>query len=828
MNIKWICCVFLAAVATTACAVSSTDIDADHERIKQRYVQFLIGTDQTFAGKYGAEAAAGFLERVGGPIQKAMKFDFTKDVGKTFHIFQNEPGYKEEFSVYSTILQQYLLALAYGYTVNAPDSPYYKNPTVLKCYLDCLDYLYGRGVRDGMTFHYNENRMNMEGAPKPEGGAGNLVKMELRMGAFCQSVLLMEPYFRNTDTFKRTRALVRHLEMLGKTSGHVRYYDPFTNPDEFKYRAQSDAIQNYGDTTLVSALLESNGKRRSEMLLDAKRVFTDSLKVIPGWADTIKPDFTGYHHRGIYGNAYTGGFIPQAAFGVYVLDGTHYAVDPESVANVRELIKTYRLYCQKYSMPFGIRGRMPVNTDNINRQVFPGILIYASALGLNNAEMKGIFKRLWSLDDVTLEFLFFGGRGKIFRGMYCLDMLEQLETETIVPEEDPNGFWYKPYGGLAIHRRADWMAAVKGYSKYIWDYENGGKLENIYGQYFSHGSLTIFARGNPVNDIDSGYNLNEGWDWYRMPGTTAVHFPIKSRKTLEHRQFSPESFLGGVSADGQNGAVGMVLNQKKFGDGTRINLKAHKSVFFVDDFILMLGSNISGGDGKHAVETTLFQSFLPTGSDFGLSKSALADVAGNRYYVPEAGKLKLFKGIQKSYLDNGKTPTTGKYAVAWFDHGRTPKDAGYEAGIGVRGAAKKNYEVVRKDNGLHQVRFPDEGLIGYLFFEAGESSGGPVASVSDHCLVMAQKTSGGMHLGVANPDLNFVDRDFEVEYGFINEGENQYLPSRPQPVEVVLNGKWGLKLPTQKVSVVSKSDTMTTLRFGCIHGMDIRVELIKE
>ena len=113
------------------------------------------------------------------------------------------------------------------------------------------------------------------------------------MGALCQSVLLMEPYFRTTPAFDRA-TLVRHLEMLGRTSGHVRYYEPYVNPPAFRDRVQSDAIQNYADTTLVSALLETDPGRQHALLLEAQRVFTDSLKVIPGWADTIKPDFTGF------------------------------------------------------------------------------------------------------------------------------------------------------------------------------------------------------------------------------------------------------------------------------------------------------------------------------------------------------------------------------------------------------------------------------------------------------------------------------------------------------------------------------------------------------
>jgi len=803
--------------------------DSEHAQIKERYVQYLVGTSETFSGKFGDEAAVGFIEQVRSSIERALAFDYSRDVDKTFLCFEDEPGYQEQSDVYSAILQRYVLPLAYGYCVNAPGSPYYRNPEVLACYVRCLDYLHARGIRDGMTFHNNASRMKMEGAPQPENGAGNIARMELRMGALCQSVLLMKPFMRGTETYTRTRSLVRHLEMLGRSSGHVRYYQPYGPPEPFSNLVQSDAIQIYSDVPLVSAMLEEEPMRRKEMLRDAQRVFTDSLKTIPGWADTIKPDFVGYHHRGIYGSAYTGGFIPQAAFGVYLLAGTDYAVEAESIANLKQLMLTYRLYCQKYAMPFGIRGRMPVTTGNLSRLVFPGVLIYASALGLDDDEMKAVYERLWDPDEVTIGFLFNGGRGKPFRGMYALNMLEQLESETIEPEPTPNGFWYKPYGGLAIHRRDNWMAAVKGYSKYIWDYENGNPDENIYGQYFSHGSLTIFSQGDPVNDIDSGYNLNKGWDWYRMPGTTAVHFPLRPQGPLTHRRFSPATFLGGVSIDGQDGLFGMVLNQETFGDGTQIDLKARKSVFFVDDFILMLGSGISGGDGTNAVETTLFQSFLPQGTDFEFNASDLTDPAGNRYYVPDANELRLFNGAQRSYRHNGRDETVGDYAVAWFDHGVSPKDAGYEAGIGVRGAPRAAYEVVRKDSSLHQVRFPEKSLTGYAFFQPSTTDDALIKSVSDHCLVMAKQAQDELSVSLANPDLGFLPRDAEIPtFRFLTEALNQYLPSQPRPVELTLSGRWRLKLPSDSAEVTSRGEADTTLRFDCMHGMEIRVQLVRE
>ena len=822
--------------------LASQSYASAHSLIKERYLRFLTGTDDLFHDEMGQDAAELFLLRLRRPIGRAMEFDFSHDAERPFRAFPEEPGHQEERSAYSPILQEYLLSLAYGYCVDVPGSPYYQSPDVLQCYIQCLDYLHGRGIRDGMTFHNNEHRMNMDGAPKPSPGTANLAEMELRMGALCQSVLLMEPHFKETTTFANARALVRHLEMLGRTSGHVRYYEPYENPPEFRDRVQSDAIQNYCDTTLVSTLLESDSERRHEMLLEAQRILTDSLKVIPGWADTIKPDFTGFHHRGIYGNAYTGGFIPQAAFGVFVLRDTSYAVDTESVANLKNLILTYRLYCQKYSMPFGIRGRMPTSTAHLRTTVFAGLLIYASSLGLGDDEMKPVFARLWDEDEIGLDFLFIGGRGKAFRGLYGLEMLEGLIAESPIAEADPSGFWYKPYGGLALHRRDDWMVSIKGCSKYVWDYENGEPDENVYGQYASHGMLTIFANGEPISDVASGYRLDQGWDWYRLPGVTGVHFPIKPQAPLEHRRFSPETFLGAISCDKENGAWGMILNQSTFADGTQINLQAHKSAFFVDDLIVLLGSGISGGDDVHSVETTLFQTFIDETfidetSGYRIAPSnCLADPVGNGYYVRNTDDLRVFQGEQRSYRSNGRTPTEGDYAVAWMDHGVAPQNASYEVAILVRGAERiehwgedpeKVYRVVRQTDSLHQVNFPSHDMSSFVFFDAGETPHSIVAQSDAPCLVMCRETSDAqIRLGVANPDLGLLPSDSPApDYRWVSRDENQYLPSQTRPVRITLRGNWRLAGLHEKVSLIEVNDEQSVLRFDCIDGESIQVEL---
>jgi len=840
---------FLLLVAVQSHALTTNEVDAAHAQIKARYLQFLKGTATTFDGSFGLEAADEFNTIVGRKIGQVQAFDFTLDTNVVFSLFPEEDaGFEEEFAIYSSFLESWLPALAFGFTVDAPGNAYYLDPTIKDLYFQSLEYLYGRGIKAGMTFHRNSTRQ-LNNPPPP--GCANIVDMDLRMGSYCQAALLMEEHAAGEPIFSDALELVTFLEMLGKSSGHVYYWIPYETPTNLSGLVQSDALQIYSDVTFVSAMLETNTARRGELLADAQMVFTDSLKTIPGWADTIKPDFVGFHHRGIYGNAYTGGFMPQAAFGVYALRDTPFAVEDASVENLRQLALTYRLYCQKYAMPFGIRGRMPNSTDHIKGQAFGTYVLFASGLALDDAAMRPVFERLWDPAEIGMDFVFDGGRGKILRGMYAVDMAKELDARTIVPEPDPSGFWMKPYGALAIHRRDHWMAAVKGHSKYVWDYENGGGDENVYGQFASHGMLTIFGSGSPVTDIDSGYNVDTGWDWYRQPGTTALHFPIAGAPdVMEHRTFSAETFLGGVSVDGQNGVFGMALNDPEFPDGTAINLVAQKSVFFSDDLIVMLGTGISGGDGTHAVETTLFQSChtasgqtmqkngvaFSDGSETITTHSALtlADPFGNGYYIPDAYGMTLFQGIQNSYDDNGVKPTSGDYSTVVFGHGLAPSAAVYEAAIVVQGSAvalaadpDSHYQVQRMDSNVHQVFFPQANQTAYSFFGAVENTNALIEWVDTPCLAMTEPVSNGWKISVANPDLGFVSEEQVVTFDWINDAdERQYLPSTERPVDLRVQGLWELAGTSTNVAVVRYENGGTVLRFVCIHGAGMEVELV--
>ena len=277
---------------------------------------------------------------------------------------------------------------------------------------------------------------------------------------------------------------------------------------------------------------------------------------------------------------------------------------------------------------------------------------------------------------------------------------------------------------------------------------------------------------------------------------------------------------------------------KSFSSSLLLVIQLAIAVFFVDDLIVLLGTGIAGGDGVHSVETTLFQSFVNNHDEFRIRPSTqLIDPAGNGYYVPDTSNLKVFKGEQQSYRQNGKTPSKGHYAVAWLDYGIKPRDASYEVAILVRGAdtisrlaenPESYYRVVNRTNALHQVYFPATRMSAIVFFEPVQIDHPVIVRASESCMVMCrQMPDNRIRLGVANPDLGFLDTDAPLPtFRFISQNENQYLPSRPLPVQIVLRGDWRTLAPARDVTIISTSNGQSILRFNCLHGMSVQTELV--
>ncbi|CAB3993244.1 Chondroitin sulfate ABC exolyase, partial [Paramuricea clavata] len=149
-----------------------------------------------------------------------------------------------------------------------------------------------------------------------------------------------------------------------------------------------------------------------------------------------------------------------------------------------------------------------------------------------------------------------------------LALYRKAKKAEIQPAEPQTGHWVHNFAALSIHRRKHWVVTVKGFSRYIWDFE-GSSNQNIYGIYQSHGALQISNSEESLN----AYDVQHGWDWTRVPGTTTIRLSLHELKMLNvNRYYQPSKLVGGVvltSKDPRlaNGVFAMRFHRPLYGSG---------------------------------------------------------------------------------------------------------------------------------------------------------------------------------------------------------------------------------------------------------------------
>lgn len=556
----------------------------------------------------------------------------------------------------------------------------------------------------------------------------------------------------------------------------------------------------------------------------------------------FKIDGSAYHHSGHY-HSYA-----QGAFGnfpklVRRLRDTPWRFSPEAHDRLRRAMLAQRIYANRFDLPVALRGRSPFTPGY-------GLILPYGVKALEVLALMGTPDGKEAVDrEVAAAYL---------RLDPTAASKEPYSSLGIKPEPEPDGTFVMPYAGLLCQRRSDWLASIKGQSKYIWGSERQDR-RNCYGLFMGLGNLEILAGGNPVSSEASGCD-GAGWDWARFEGTTAPHLPLKQLdkgwSRVSARASSPEAFVGGLSHQGRQGIFAMVLNATIRPENRTIHGK--KSWFFIDDRILCLGSGISCDEPTYPTQTNLCQKTLqPKGQSE--SRPTLVDGAGltafpveqtldpakphwfldteqNGYYVPEGQKVTIARTHQTSRDVDDLKDTEGDFLTAWIDHGKAPAAASYEYMLMVRATPQAlakvvtapPYKVVQRDEAAHIVWDAVGRRWACVLFVPQELAAHtvtadslPLKAVDRACLVMLEPVQNGrLDLSVADPDLNLVNDE-----------------SQPRPLRVTLHGAWHLskatgtvcawKLPdvSQKVRVVSGSATETVLEIVCQHGASYDISL---
>ncbi|WP_316812046.1 chondroitinase family polysaccharide lyase [Pedobacter heparinus] len=636
----------------------------------------------------------------------------------------------------------------------------------------------------------------------------------------------------------------------------------------------SDKIRGGALAKLITILLMENDSSKQELLQDFKNYMDYVASISPGYSDTFKPDFSIYHHRGTYLNTYGTNALNTMALIHWLLSGTPYQLSPQTTSNLKQALKRQAEIAYGVDIHYGAGGRFPLGNSSLDGFTFPA-LAYMSMNGdtVVDQEIAELFNYIYDIaePDVVAKML---TPVLTYSGTFgTLNLIERLHKQMGRQKHQPaDGAISMPYSGLMAYRQGDAFATVKGYNKYVWDFESGGKGENNLGRYLSHGML-VTAQGDEKMGFKSlGMGLNEGFDWSMLPGATTKMLPADKvlyytkgdQKYIEgkHRNFS-ESVVASGLQQGSNGLFALDLRDDVFPDEDKSlfdnSFRAKKTYFFIGNEIICLGSSIQNNDARYPTVTTLFQyrsdekrknSF--NGKEIGTSSALnqkadggyFTDQNGLQYIIPKGQPIVLAQdkqisyraanvGDQKSIALNTSEPyekTQKVYTKAWFNHGTNPKDKGYEYEIVLNTPTaelkpylqNKTYEVIQKNASAHIIRHSSSGITAYAIYSGSQPLKGTLINADRPMLAMVKEQLGNLLLTLADPDIRQPKWNHNMSHMPDSITNGWGIGSI---ATLTLKGAWHMAKQVQEVATVSYINGNTILKVFCKEGKSINIPL---
>jgi chondroitin AC lyase len=203
--------------------------------------------------------------------------------------------------------------------------------------------------------------------------------------------------------------------------------------------------------------------------------------------------------------------------------------------------------------------------------------------------------------------------------------------------------------------------------------------------------LNNYYTGSGINYIYlTGQEYLEFWDdmnWRRLPGLTAPQKPMTTAlptvPPTSVRGLNGDAFAGGTS-DGKTGVTGFryykVLDNKTYKE---VNVSSYKSVFYLEDYFVVLGAGVNAGK-NYGVPFTTTVNQVKFKDNFvvennGTSQSMTID----QTLAPATSNWAYLNDIGYQFLTNTKlnyeVKTVGATPVAWmaFNHGNLPVNDSY-------------------------------------------------------------------------------------------------------------------------------------------------------
>jgi hyaluronate lyase len=291
-------------------------------------------------------------------------------------------------------------------------------------------------------------------------------------------------------------------------------------------------------------------------------------------------------------------------------------------------------------------------------------------------------------------------------------LVKSLSGVTPAPERDGHTLFASM--DRSVHRRSGWAYSISMASRRIAYYECGNG-ENELGYHTGSGMTYLYDR-------DNGQYADAFWptvDRTRLPGTTVDKLPLPPKAGGEWAATRPTTAWVGGSTLAGYAAVGQDLQ------GLLSPMRARKSWFCLDEYVVALGAGITGSSG-YPVETVIENRNLHSSGTNGLTVDGLnrvpalgdsATVSNARwahldgvggYIFPSGSTLQLRReertGSWHDINTGGPTtPITRRYLTMWQDHGVNPSGSTYSYLV-APGASAARTEQLSKASGLLVLR----------------------------------------------------------------------------------------------------------------------------
>lgn len=507
--------------------------------------------------------------------------------------------------------------------------------------------------------------------------------------------------------------------------------------------------------------------------------------------DIKRPDYIDYSHQYPHNISY-GAVIPERVlFVAALLAGTPLEFVSPSAYSLFYLVKyMFNPAMYKGQGFFMLGGRYTRQMVELNS----GAAIISKLLpmlGMFGEDEDKYLKQFFKMHSVTERV-----RESVIAGASFVNLAkyEEILNDDSIPFEvdyEYSHSWYT--GDRAAQHRNNYAFGIAMASKRHINYESI-LHENKMGWYTGDGAFHVYTSydSNQYDGVNFMQNENIA---YRFPGTTEDMQKRVARGISYDPWKAPNNFAGSIQIDNSFIAAGMEFISERC-DGENENwydevrgwgrakhendLKCKKAWFCFDDEAVLLGAgitstmnspvNTTAAHRRIVKDAELSQSVKCAGKCEVLPKSEFEKRYENPDYFTWGGhagyvfldKTNLYvsrynytTNVEQPYLEvrieHGVNPVGGSYAFAVLPYADEEKLEKY--------SKNPDVEILANTDKLQAVREKTLGVVGIVFYEAGEVSG--VESDSG-AVVMLKETDKGIELSVCDPTQEATELTLRV------------------------------------------------------------------